>query len=69
MLEAPESSLVKLDEEHGYLELAGDDELELGQRVSIVPNHACVVANLFAELAIARDGRLTVSWAVAARAR
>ncbi|HEX4931374.1 MAG TPA: alanine racemase [Gaiellaceae bacterium] len=69
VLEAPHSTLVKLNEEHGYLELADGDELELGQQVRIVPNHACVVANLFAELALVRDGALIGSWPVDARGR
>ena len=69
VLEAPSSSLRKLDEEHGYVELANGDELELGQQVRIVPNHACVVPNLFAELAITRAGELVGSWSVDARAR
>lgn len=69
VLEAPHSSLVKLNEEHGYLELADGDELELGQQVRIVPNHACVVPNLFAELALVRDGALAGSWPVDARHR
>ena len=69
VLEAPESNLVKLDEEHGYVELAPGDELQLGQQVQIVPNHACVVPNLFAELALTRDGELAGTWAVDARAR
>ena len=69
VLEAPESSLVKLDEEHGYVELANGDSLELGQQVRIVPNHACVVPNLFAELALTRDGAYAGRWTVDARAR
>ena len=69
VLEAPSSTLVKLNEEHGYLELADGDELELGQQVRIVPNHACVVSNLFAELTLVRDGVVTGSWPVDARGR
>ena len=69
VLEAPESALVKLDEEHGYVELASGDELELGQQVRIVPNHACVVPNLFADLVLVRDGELAGTWPVDARAR
>ena len=69
VLEAPDSTLVRLDEEHGYLELADGDALELGQQVRIVPNHACVVSNLFAEVALVRDGRLAGRWAVDARSR
>ena len=69
VLEAPESTLVRLDEEHGYVELADGDTLELGQQVRIVPNHACVVSNLFAEIALVRDGALAGRWPVDARSR
>lgn len=69
ILEAPSSHVAKLDEEHGYVELAAGETLELGQHVRVVPNHACVVANLFAELALARDGEVAGSWPVDARGR
>jgi D-serine deaminase-like pyridoxal phosphate-dependent protein len=69
VLEAPHSTVPKLDEEHAYVALADVDELDLGQRVRIVPNHACVAVNLFDELAVTRDGRLETSWRVAARGR
>lgn len=69
VLEAPGSTLVKLDEEHGYVELANGDGLELGQQVRIVPNHACMIANLFAELVLVRDGALAGRWPVNARSR
>ena len=67
VLEAPGSTIEKLSEEHAHVVLAGEDELELGQRVRIVPNHACVVVNLHDELAIMRDDVLEASWRVAAR--
>jgi D-serine deaminase-like pyridoxal phosphate-dependent protein len=67
VLEAPRSAVVKLSEEHAWVRLADDDELELGQRVRIVPNHACVVVNLFDELQVTRNGRLETTWRVAAR--
>jgi D-serine deaminase-like pyridoxal phosphate-dependent protein len=60
ILEAPTSTIEKLNEEHAYVRLSGDDRLELGQQVSIVPNHACVVANLFDELVLVDGGRLRV---------
>jgi D-serine deaminase-like pyridoxal phosphate-dependent protein len=69
VLEASGSTLFRVDEEHGYVELADGDELELGQQVRIVPNHACVVSNLFAEVALVRDGELTGRWPVDARSR
>jgi D-serine deaminase-like pyridoxal phosphate-dependent protein len=67
VLEAPHSAVAKLDEEHAYVELSDEDELELGQSVRVVPNHACVVVNLFDELSVSRNGRLETTWRVAAR--
>jgi D-serine deaminase-like pyridoxal phosphate-dependent protein len=60
---------VRLSEEHAWVELAGADQLEVGQRVRIVPNHACVVVNLFDELQVTRNGRLETSWRVPAGGR
>jgi D-serine deaminase-like pyridoxal phosphate-dependent protein len=65
VLEAPGSTLEKLNEEHGYVALAGGDHLELGRQVRIVPNHACVAVNLFEELVGVRDGKVEVTWPVA----
>lgn len=64
VLEAPSSTLEQLNEEHGYLTLAGGDDLELGQQVRVVPNHACVVANLFQELVATRGGAVEARWPV-----
>jgi len=64
VLEAPGSTLEKLNEEHGYVALAGGDDLELGQQVRIVPNHVCVVANLFEELIGVRNGSIESRWTV-----
>jgi len=64
VLEAPESKLHRLNEEHGYLALAPGERVALGVQVRIVPNHACVVANLFEELIIVRNGQPETRWAV-----
>jgi D-serine deaminase-like pyridoxal phosphate-dependent protein len=64
VLEAPLSTLERLNEEHGYLALAGGDDLELGQQVRVVPNHACVAVNLFQELVATRGGVVEARWPV-----
>jgi D-serine deaminase-like pyridoxal phosphate-dependent protein len=64
VLEAPASQLVRLDEEHGYVELAPGDDLELGQQVRVVPNHVCVAVNLADELVAARGGEISSRWPV-----
>jgi D-serine deaminase-like pyridoxal phosphate-dependent protein len=64
VLEAPDSALVRLDEEHGYVELAAGDDLELGQQVRVVPNHVCLAVNLTDELVAVRGGQLAARWRV-----
>jgi D-serine deaminase-like pyridoxal phosphate-dependent protein len=62
VVEAPGARVVRLDEEHGYVEPAGD--LELGQQVRIVPNHVCLAVNLADELVAVRDVEIVARWPV-----
>jgi D-serine deaminase-like pyridoxal phosphate-dependent protein len=41
-----EITIIKMNEEHGYLRSEGDIGLEIGDRVLVIPNHACTVVNL-----------------------
>lgn len=43
----PEIQLVALHEEHGILNVGEDSSLAVGDRIQIIPNHICVVSNLF----------------------
>jgi D-serine deaminase-like pyridoxal phosphate-dependent protein len=56
-----------LSEEHGIVALEADERLEVGQRVRLLPNHACVVANLHAHLYGLRGEQLERRLHVAAR--
>jgi D-serine deaminase-like pyridoxal phosphate-dependent protein len=69
VLEAPHSRIERLNEEHAYVRLAPGESLELGQQVTVVPNHACVVSNLFDEFLLVRDGTPAGSTRVDARGR
>jgi len=69
VLEAPRSALARLDEEHAYVELAPQDELELGDVVRVVPNHVCVAVNLYDELFVMHSDGAVEQWQVAARGR
>lgn len=66
IVEYPDAIINKLSEEHGHVEL-GARGPQIGERVSIIPNHACVVTNLFNEIVGMRGGRVEVVWPVAAR--
>lgn len=44
----PEARIAALSEEHGHVDLGASGwRPAVGERVSIIPNHACVVSNLF----------------------
>jgi D-serine deaminase-like pyridoxal phosphate-dependent protein len=70
-LVAGTTAIVKaLSEEHGVIELdAASDWPRVGERLRIIPNHACVVSNLFdAVHLVAADGSVAAE-PVAARGR
>lgn len=69
ILEAPRSTVERLSEEHAVVALDPAETLELGQRVRIVPNHACVVVNLADELVALRQGQEPRALVVDARGR
>lgn len=41
----PHARIDKLSEEHGWVDVPGGSTVDVGDRVRIVPNHACVVMN------------------------
>jgi D-serine deaminase-like pyridoxal phosphate-dependent protein len=43
-----EGRLIRLSEEHGVLQIPTNWGVEVGERVRVLPNHACSVANLHA---------------------
>jgi D-serine deaminase-like pyridoxal phosphate-dependent protein len=61
------SRLVRLSEEHGVIQVEDGEAFSVGERVRIVPNHSCVVANLHDRLCCVRGERVEGVWNVAAR--
>ena len=60
----------RLNEEHGYVDVSGCAEPpEIGEVVSIVPNHACGATNLYDEVVVTRAGRVVGIWPILARGR
>ena len=67
---APGARIVALSEEHGHVDLAGTDwQPAVGEKVAIIPNHACVVSNLFDQVLIKSETGEIAPLAVAARGR
>ncbi|OLP53766.1 alanine racemase [Rhizobium rhizosphaerae] len=65
----PEAVITGLSEEHGVIDLSacGAERPRIGQKLLIVPNHTCVISNLFDEMVFHRDGVVTRVEPVAAR--
>ena len=70
LLDRPDVAVSALSEEHGTLDLSHTAwRPAVGDRVRVVPNHACVVVHLNDVLHGVRGERVESSWAVAARGR
>lgn len=54
----PDIWITKLNEEHGFIESDGELDMEIGDKIAVIPNHACVVPNLADEIYGMRDGRV-----------
>jgi D-serine deaminase-like pyridoxal phosphate-dependent protein len=72
VLEYPDARIYSLSEEHGLVDLSECERRpEIGQRVTVIPNHCCVVSNLFNQVVAVRrkagEHRIEATWAVAAR--
>ena len=62
-----ESRLSGLSEEHGVVAVAEGDAFKVGQRVRVLPNHACVVSNLHNRVYGIRGETVEAVFEVAAR--
>lgn len=66
--EYPEARIYALSEEHGHVDFSAcARKPEIGEHVSIIPNHCCMVTGLFDEVVGARGDQVEVTWQVAAR--
>ena len=63
------SRLDRLSEEHGVVSVAAGETFRVGEKVRVLPNHACVVSNLHDRVVLARGDRIEGEWFVAARGR
>ncbi|MEB3100950.1 D-TA family PLP-dependent enzyme [Ferviditalea candida] len=69
IIEYPEIEIYKLNEEHGFLRFDPSIQLSVGQRLTIIPNHACVVANLTDEYIGVRGDQIVEVIPVEARGK
>lgn len=65
----PGARVTGLSEEHGTVTLAPGTQVAVGDRLRVLPNHACVVSNLFDRVHLVRGGQVIDILPVAARGR
>jgi D-serine deaminase-like pyridoxal phosphate-dependent protein len=64
----PEVELFALNEEHGMLRFdPGADRFSVGERIEIIPNHSCVIPNLFDQVNGVRGGKVVETIKIDAR--
>jgi D-serine deaminase-like pyridoxal phosphate-dependent protein len=70
ILEHPEAKIARFAEEHGFLDLGrSNTRPNVGDVVRIVPNHVCVVVNMFDEVVMVRGDEIIGTLPVAARGK
>jgi D-serine deaminase-like pyridoxal phosphate-dependent protein len=68
--EYPDAVISSLSEEHGTIDLSAcKTKPEVGERIRIIPNHACVVSNLFDSVVLISGDAVLETVPVAARGR
>lgn len=67
--EHPDLIIERLSEEHGIIETRHPETVSLGELMTIIPNHACTVANLFDAYTITSNGKVIDRWEIDARGR
>ncbi len=68
ILEYPEARFYSMSEEHGHVDFSACTQKPvIGERVTVIVNHCCPVANLFNQLIGVRGDQVEVVWPVAAR--
>lgn len=68
ILEYPDATIYAYSEEHANVGLSRcTRKPAIGERVTVIPNHCCVVSNLHDEIVAVRGGEVEHTWRVQAR--
>jgi len=62
-------SILKLAEEHGFLEQVEGVPLHVGDKVEIIPSHGCTTINLHYIFHVIRDNEVEALWTVSGRGK
>jgi D-serine deaminase-like pyridoxal phosphate-dependent protein len=69
-VEAPDAPLVKLNEEHGHLDITHSSrQFHVGEVLTVIPNHVCTCVNMHDEAYLLRKDQVVGCWRIAARGK
>jgi len=70
VVEAPDAPIIKLNEEHGHLDIShSQHNFRVGEVVTVIPNHVCTAVNMHDEIVTMRQGEAVGCWKIAARGK
>jgi D-serine deaminase-like pyridoxal phosphate-dependent protein len=70
IVEYPGAVVANLSEEHGMVDISRSEKKpKVGEVISVIPNHCCVVTNMMDEVHGVRNGKVEITWPVAARGK
>jgi D-serine deaminase-like pyridoxal phosphate-dependent protein len=70
IVEAPDAPLVKLNEEHGHVDITrSQHSFRVSDVLTIIPNHICTCVNMHDEVFLVRKQDVVGSWRVAGRGK
>ena len=70
VVEAPDTPIVKLNDEHGLLDITqSQHNFHVGEVVTIIPNRVCATLNMHDEILTLRQGEAVGCWKIAARGK
>jgi D-serine deaminase-like pyridoxal phosphate-dependent protein len=70
VVEYPDAQVTGFSEEHGIIDLSAcANKPKIGEVISIIPNHCCVVTNMMDEIYAVRKGKVEAVYPVAARGK
>jgi D-serine deaminase-like pyridoxal phosphate-dependent protein len=68
IVEYPEANIYTLSEEHGHTDFSKcARKPDIGDRLTVIPNHICVVTNLFNQVYMVRKGVVEAIWLIEGR--
>ncbi len=70
ILEYPEAQIYQMSEEHGFVDVSNCTRRpKIGERLTVIPNHACGTLNMHNQLIGFRNEYIETQWEIAARGK